>query len=72
METSEAQLLKWLEEIRQKRVRSAINDVIGHNTDTDSDEPCIKRGKRSKCDFCPPTLKRMSIYFCAKCKLTYC
>lgn len=56
----------------QKRVRAAIHDAIGHNTDDCADEPGIKKGKRSKCDFCPPKSKRMSVYFCAKCKKTYC
>ncbi|XP_067614094.1 piggyBac transposable element-derived protein 4-like [Eurosta solidaginis] len=56
----------------QKRVRAAINVSIGHNTDDDTDEPGIKKGKRSRCDFCDPKLKRMSVYYCAKCKKSYC
>ncbi|XP_067645065.1 uncharacterized protein [Eurosta solidaginis] len=43
--------------LMQKRVRAAINESIGHNTDDDTDEPGIKKGKRSRCDFCDPKLK---------------
>lgn len=57
----------------QKRVREAITDSIHSSEEQqENSEPQIKKGKRSMCNYCPSSKKRMSVYYCAKCNRTYC
>lgn len=56
----------------RKRVRDAIHEVINTETTENNEEPSIKKGKRSMCSYCPAKKRRMSVYYCAKCKKKYC